>query len=164
MRMMMTFGTMTFMIKSKRIHSSTQTTNNMMRTGYGPKTMGLMTLTVKKVYTLMGTSLKVRKTTIWAVKRVKMLMMTNKRNMIRREPMMIALAVTNTAISTITSQTTKTALKLTVMLLILQEQQWLDMNNTRKDLLLDLPEVLQQYQLRQDLHEIFLDGCLPVVT
>ena len=72
----MNFGTMISMIKDKSILNSTRTTKNMMRTDYDPKTMGQMIMIAKKMNMLMMTNLIVKKTTVWAMKGVKMLMMT----------------------------------------------------------------------------------------
>ena len=124
--------------------------------------MELMILIVKKIDMLM-TSLEVRKMTVWAVRRVKMLMMTSKRKM------MIALTVSSTEISIATSQTPETTPRATIIaqkLLILQEQQQQgpEVNNTRIDLPQDLPDLLQQDLLHQDHPETFLGGCLPVET
>ena len=82
---------------------------------------------------------------------------------------MIALTVSNTEISIATSQTPETtpkAITIAQKILILKEQQQQgpDVNNTRIDLHQDLPDLLQQYPLHQDLPETFLGGCLPVET
>ena len=77
---MMNFGTMMSMIAGQRITSSARTISNMMKTDYGLKTRELMILIVKKIEMLM-TSIIVKKMTVWAMKRVKILMMNSKRKM-----------------------------------------------------------------------------------
>ena len=125
---------------------------------------------VKKMDMLMIISLKVRRATmiltmkkiiVWAVKRMNMSMMTSKRKM------MITIEVRKTEISMTTRKTPRTPLKPTIMtqnMPTLQEQQKSNINNAMIVLLLDLPELLQQYLLHLDLPETFLGGCLPAVT
>ena len=111
MKTKMIFGVMNFMIKGKRIPSSSRITNNTMKTDYRPKTIELMILKVRKMMLIMK---------IWALGMMEILMMTSQWRM------MIAPRVRKTRLSMITIQTPDTALRLKTIaqkILISQEQQ-----------------------------------------